>query len=192
MALTRKMLKAMGIEDEKIDQIIDAHTETVDALKEERDNLKKDADQLKSVQKQLADAKDLIDKGEKDPYKVKYEALKEDFDKYKADIEEKAVKANKSSAYEALLKEIGISDKRISAVMKISDVDSIELDDKGNIVEKSKLADALKKEWSDFIVSESKKGAEVSNPHNDDGAGKDYDSMTDADYYKAVYEANKK
>ena len=31
--LTRKMLKAMNIEDEKIEQIIEAHTETVDALK---------------------------------------------------------------------------------------------------------------------------------------------------------------
>ena len=40
MSLTRKMLKAMGIEDEKIDQIIEAHTETVDALKEQRDGYK--------------------------------------------------------------------------------------------------------------------------------------------------------
>lgn len=35
MALSRKMLKAMGIEDEKIDQIIEAHSETVDSLKEQ-------------------------------------------------------------------------------------------------------------------------------------------------------------
>ena len=41
MALTRKMLKAMGIEEEKIDQIIEAHTETVDALKADRDKLKR-------------------------------------------------------------------------------------------------------------------------------------------------------
>lgn len=33
MALTRKFLAAMGIEADKIDSIIDAHTETVDALK---------------------------------------------------------------------------------------------------------------------------------------------------------------
>ena len=31
------MLKAMSIEDDKIEQIIEAHTETVDALKQERD-----------------------------------------------------------------------------------------------------------------------------------------------------------
>ena len=34
MSLTRKMLRAMGIEDDKADQIIDAHAETVDALKQ--------------------------------------------------------------------------------------------------------------------------------------------------------------
>ena len=43
MALTRKMLKAMGIEDEKIDQIIEAHTETTDALKQQRDEAKAEA-----------------------------------------------------------------------------------------------------------------------------------------------------
>ena len=31
MAHTRKMLKAMGIEDEKADEIIEAHAETMDA-----------------------------------------------------------------------------------------------------------------------------------------------------------------
>ena len=33
MALTRRALKAMGIEDEKIDEIITMHTDTVDGLK---------------------------------------------------------------------------------------------------------------------------------------------------------------
>ena len=32
MALTRKFLTAMGIEDDKIDEIITAHSETVNAL----------------------------------------------------------------------------------------------------------------------------------------------------------------
>ena len=43
MGFSRKMLKAMNIEDEKIDQIIDAHSETVDALKADRDAYKEDA-----------------------------------------------------------------------------------------------------------------------------------------------------
>ena len=35
MALTRKMLKALDIEGDKADQIIEAHTDTVDGLKEQ-------------------------------------------------------------------------------------------------------------------------------------------------------------
>ena len=57
MALTRKMLKAMGIEEEKIEQIIEAHAETVDTLKEQRDTLKADSDKLAEVQKELDKAK---------------------------------------------------------------------------------------------------------------------------------------
>ena len=52
MAMTRKFLKAMGIEEEKIEQIIEAHTETVNALKEERDKFKGDAEKLPTVQKE--------------------------------------------------------------------------------------------------------------------------------------------
>ena len=36
MSLTRKFLAALGIEQDKIDEIIEAHTETVNALKEEK------------------------------------------------------------------------------------------------------------------------------------------------------------
>ena len=34
MALTRKLLKGMGLTDEQVDTIIEAHTDTVDGLKE--------------------------------------------------------------------------------------------------------------------------------------------------------------
>ena len=43
MALTRKCLSALGIEAEKIDEIISAHTETVDGLKDEIAKYKGDA-----------------------------------------------------------------------------------------------------------------------------------------------------
>ena len=46
MAFTRKMLKALGIEEDKIDQIMDAHVEVVDALKADRDTYKADAEKL--------------------------------------------------------------------------------------------------------------------------------------------------
>ena len=66
------MLKAMNIEEEKIDQIIDAHSETVDALKAERDGFKEDAAKLAAVQKELDELKAKGDDG----YKAKKPTLR--------------------------------------------------------------------------------------------------------------------
>lgn len=63
MAITRKFLKAMGIEDDKIEQIIDAHTETVDGLKADIDKYREDALELADVQKELNDLKAAGDGG---------------------------------------------------------------------------------------------------------------------------------
>ena len=43
MALTRSFLKALGIEEEKIGEIINAHSETVSGLKAEIEKYKGDA-----------------------------------------------------------------------------------------------------------------------------------------------------
>ncbi len=53
MALTRKGLKAMGLTDEQVDGVIEAHTETVEALKNQRESYKADADKLAEVQAEL-------------------------------------------------------------------------------------------------------------------------------------------
>jgi len=169
MALTRKMLKAMGIEDEKIDQIIEAHSETIAALKEERDSYKDDASKLKDVQAKLDDANKTIEAGSKDAYKVKYEALKEEYENYKTEQADKETRATKTSAYKALLKEIGISEKRIEAVLKVSDIDSIELDKDGKLKNADKLKESIKAEWSDFIQSTSTQGARTSTPPDNNG-----------------------
>lgn len=172
MALTRKMLKAMGIEDEKIDQIIEAHSETVDALKEERDNYKADAEKMPGIQKELDALKENAEKNEgKNPYKVKYDALKEEFDSYKADTEKKAAKAVKEDAYRALLKEVGVNEKRIASVLKVSEsiIDSVELDKDGKIKDADKLKASIKEEWADFIPTDKMTGAPVATPPANNG-----------------------
>ena len=189
MALTRKFLSALGIEADKVEEIINAHTEVTDALKNERDSYKQEADKLPAVQKELDDMKAAAEKSGNDPYKVKYEAIKEDFEKYKADITAKETKATKSAAYKALLKEAGIAEKRIDAVLKVSNVDSIELDTDGKIKGADKLLESVKSEWSDFIVTERTEGADTAKPPASENVN--YDNMSDADYYKATY-ANKK
>ena len=162
MAFTRKFLSALGIDADKVDEIISAHTEVTDALKQERDQYKADAEKLPGVQKELDDLKATTDG--KNAWKVKYDALKEDFDQYKNDVEAKVAKATKEEAYKKLLEETGVSPKRIAAILKVSDLDSIELDDSGSIKDADKVKDGIKQEWSDFIQTTQIKGAQTSTP----------------------------
>lgn len=169
MSLTRKFLSALGIEEDKVDEIIKAHTDTVNALKEQRDSYKADAEKLEAVQKELGDMKADAEKNGKDAFKVKYEALKEDFANYKKDVQAKETHAKKESAYMELLKDVGISEKRLNAVLKVSDVDSIEIDENGSAKDADALKDAIRTEWEDFIVTETSKGAETATPPTGNG-----------------------
>lgn len=174
MALTRKFLSALGIEAEKIDEIIEAHASTVDALKEERDNFKEKADEYDKIKTDLDKANEKISDLEKDGgkdsvYKVKYDALKEEFDDYKNNVEAENTKASKTKAYKELLKEIGISEKRIDAVARVADFDKIELNKDGTIRKADEMKEALSKEWEDFIVQERVEGANVDNPPRGNG-----------------------
>jgi hypothetical protein len=178
MALTRKFLQAMGIDVEKIDEIITAHRETVDALKEERDSLKDDAEKLPAVQKELDKAKEQIaeyeEAGGKDRRKVKYDALKEESDKYKQSVEAEKAQQKKSDAYRKLLTETGVSEKRVDAVLRVTDLDGIEFDDEGKLKDHDKLVADIKSEWADFIVKKEEKGAETSTPPGGNGGGDEH------------------
>lgn len=147
MALTRKFLAALGIEDDKVDEIIQAHTETVNGLKDEIEKYKTDAEKLPGVTKERDDLKKAADEADgKNPFKVKYDALKEDFANYKKDVEAKESKAKKGTAYKALLKEAGVSEKRIDAILKVSDVDGLEFDDEGKVKNSADLVKAIQSE----------------------------------------------
>lgn len=180
MALTRKMLKAMGIEDDKIDQIIEAHTETVDGLKADLSKYRADAEALPDIQKQLEKAQADLEAGKKDSWKIKYDAIKEEFDGYKNEQIKKETHAAKEKAYRDLLKRAGVSEKRLESVLRVSDVDGVELDDKGGVKDAEKLTENIKSEWADFIVTTEIRGANTANPPANNPGG----SMTKADIYK--------
>jgi chromosome segregation ATPase len=180
MALSRKLLTAMGIEAEKIDEIINAHAETVNGLKEERDTARKEADsfreaaeKLPDVEKELNELKEKVKEGNKDPFEPKYNEIKEEFEKYKADIEAKETTSRKRDAYKALLKKVGVSEKRIDAILKVTDISSIELTDKGEIKDADERSEAAKTEWADFIQTSGTEGANTPNPPENTGGNTD-------------------
>lgn len=171
MALSRKMLAAMDIPAEKIDEIINAHVETVNAIKEERDALKTEAGKVGDLEKELATAKKQIEVFTEGDWQAKYDKIKGEYDSYKTDVETKAVKSAKESAYKKLLADAGISEKRIATVLKVSDIDGVKLDKDGNIEDAEKITENVKKEWADFITTETIKGADVAKPPKNDGNG---------------------
>lgn len=168
MGFSRKMLKAMNIEEEKIEQIIDAHSETVDALKAERDGFKEDAAKLAAVQKELDELKAKGDDG----YKAKYEAEKAAHDALKADIAAKETKKAKTDAYRELLKGANIDEKRIATILRAEapTIDKIELDADGKIKNAEQYTESIKSDWADFIVTQSAKGANTATPPANGGA----------------------
>lgn len=98
MAFTRKFLTAMGIESEKVDEIMAAHVEVTDALKAQINDSKDEADKLTKVQEELdklkASQKEQAEKlsaaeKERDEIKGKYDTATADLDKIKAENAER-------------------------------------------------------------------------------------------------------
>ena len=178
MALTRKFLASKGLEADVIDEIIQAHTETVEGLKEDRDKYRSDAEKYAEAKEELDKARETLkDYAKEDSYKVKYDALKEDFDTYKKGIETEKTKANKTTAYKALLKEIGISEKRIDAVTRLAELDKIKLDKDGKIEGVDDLKKSLSEEWADFIVKDGSQGAGTATPPASGGGAMSKDDI---------------
>ena len=165
MSLTRKMLKAMGIEEEKIDQIIEAHSETVDSLKADRDSYKEDAEKLKDVQKELDDLKAKGDDG----WKEKHDALKVEFDQYKNDVQAKETKAAKEAAYRDILKDANLSEKGIEKAVKYAEWDKIELGEDGKLKGANDHIKAARDEWAEYVTTTTTTGAKTSNPPANNG-----------------------
>ena len=165
MSLTRKMLKAMGIEEEKIDQIIEAHSETVDSLKADRDTYKEDAEKLKTVQKELDDLKAKGDDG----WKEKHDKLKGEFDTYKKDVEAKETHSKKVEAYKAILRDANLSEKGIEKAIKYAEWDKIELEADGKLKGASDHIKAAKEEWAEYVTTTTTTGAKTSTPPANNG-----------------------
>ena len=185
MALTRKFLEALGIEQAKIDEIISAHTEVTNALKADRDSYKEKAEKYDETKTELDKAKSELEKVNKDEYKTKYESLEAEFNKYKTDIAEKEVKGKKEEAYKKMLKEIGVNEKSIDAIVKVKDLSSLKLDDKGNIVDVDTLKESEKKDWEGFIIKSEEEGQDPNTPPDHQHENVDTTTMSMDDYIKA-------
>ena len=177
MSLTRRALKAMGIDEEKIDEIISMHSETVDGLKADLAKYKADAEQLPKVQKELDTLKAAGDGG----WQEKYEKVKKDLDDYKAEVSGKEAKAAKEKAVRAYYEGKGITGKSLDIAIRGSgaEIDALELDG-DKIKDTSSLDELVNGTFSGLISTTTTKGADTATPPTNTGGGK----LTKADIYK--------
>ena len=152
----------MAIEPEKVDQIIEAHAETVDGLKSQADELKAElamakeaAEKVPALEKQIEDMK-ASDPTEE--WKAKYAELN---DKYEAE---------KLSLYRNLLREIGLDERRVEKASLLKDLDELTVED-GKLVGYDELREAEAEEWAAFIPQEKVQGAPVPTPPKAEPAG---------------------
>lgn len=174
MALTRKFLKAMGIEDEKIDQIIEAHTETVDGLKASLEQAQAAAKDLPGVQKELDAAMERLEAAKKDGWKDKHDALKKEFEDYKAGVSAKEAKAAKEAAARAYYESKSISGKALDIAMRGSteEISALELSEDGKIKDSAALDALVKGDFSALVSTTITKGADTATPPVSSGGGR--------------------
>ena len=172
--------------EEKEQQIMEGHIAVTDGLKDKIEGLQAEADKAADLQKQL----DGISGGE--DFKAKYEKEHQAFEDFKkqtaSDAEMTAVKA----AYRKMLIGEGISEKRIDAIMKVTDFKNMKRDKDGNLDNADALKKSIAEEWGEFKTTVTQKGAEVSKPPQTGKATKtkeEIDAIKDtAERQKAIAE----
>lgn len=170
MALTRKLLKTLGIEDDKADEIIAAHVETVDALKSKVDESKAAADELAGAKKELEELR--AKAGTEAESAKKYADEHAAFEAYKAEVEGRERDREKSALYRKVLEGAGIDPKRMDSILKVTDLSGIEVEG-GAIKGADELGKKAAEEWADFVLKTKTSGAPFDEPPaGGDGAPK--------------------
>jgi hypothetical protein len=155
---SRSFLKSIGLTDEQVTAVMDEHVSVTDALKQQRDAFKADAEKVPALNQQIAALE--AEKG----YKKKYEDEHKDFEAYKSAQTAKETKTAKTSAYKALLIESGISEKYADKILKLTDLEAIELDESGKIKDADTHKQTVQTEYAEFVETKTERGASVATP----------------------------
>lgn len=156
----------MGIEAEKVDQIIEAHAETTEALKKQAEELREQASKVPSLEKQIEDMKAAQPT---EDWQKKYGELQAEFEAYKSQVANEHAEQEKARLYRSMLREAGVDEKRIDSIMKVTDLSGINVDE-GAIADAEAVKEAIAKEWGDFIAHTNTQGAKVDEPPTNAGA----------------------
>ena len=182
-AKLREIFEQAEIEVSKdvLNRICDLHTDSLDGLNDTVKDLK---ESLATAERERDDYKAKAPKdGVETVLKEDYDKLKKEYDDYKADITAKNTRTEKENAFRELLKSAGVSEKRLNAIIKVSDIDGLELDKDGKIKNAEKHTETIKTEWAEFIETTTTRGANTANPPANNGNS----GVTKEDFQKMSY-----
>lgn len=188
MSVSRRFLKDLGLEADAIEKVISEHSETVTALKDKIDALeaevkgyKPKAEEFDTIKKQYEDLKTKAEENaDKD-----YDTLKAEYEKYKADVEAEKTRSKKTDKLKTVLKDIGIPERHFEKIIKYSNVDGLELDDKEELKDIAALKKSLETDWADHIDTTKQHGAQTSTPPETQTGKQDLGKLSMADYIAA-------
>lgn len=190
MALTRNMLKGMGLTDEQVGAIIDEHVSTVDGLKADRDKYKTEAEKVPGLEKKIKEYEADTSSTE---WEKKYNDEHDAFEKYKGDVAAKEKAATVEKAYRKLLKDAGIGEKHIDSIVRVTDFSNKKLDKDGNFEDIDNLKKEIENDYSGFITEKGTKGSDVATPpaSNDEKPKNNRIAELAAKYHDNLYGTNK-
>lgn len=176
MALTIKMLKDLGIEQDAIEAIVKAHGDTVDALKAERDAA---LDRASIAEEKAGEA----GKQEIEELREQLAQKSAEFADFKKGVDAEKADAEKAKLYRKLLVEQGVDARRIDSIMRVTDLSEVSVKD-GQIEDADKLSESIRDTWADFIGTVKTKTARVDTPPATDPGKPEPTSLADALHQK--------
>ena len=155
--LSRNFLKSLGLSEEQISAVVEAHGETVTALNQKYAELealyagaKESAERLPDVQKEL-------DAMKKDDFKAKFEAEKSAHDALKTSVARKEAQAAKEKAVRAFYEARNIRGANLAIAMRGTDLDSLELDGHGRLADTTLLEELVNGDFRTLVASETRR-----------------------------------
>lgn len=193
MSLQRSTLKALGLNEDQINSVVEGHSETVSALNAKIAQLEKEAEEkdqkikaASGLQAQLDKANETISKLEKSVENAenakataetklteetqKSKKLEEELNGMKETAKKEAETAKKKEAFASFVGKLGLSEKGRALLLKHTSLDAVKFTDDGQVADDDgSLKKSLLDDWGDYITTKEEKGANVDNPKKEKG-----------------------
>lgn len=171
MALTRKLLKSLGLSEEAVEAVIDAHSETVNGLQSRIATLEQQVTTIPDITRERDDLKQKVEASAAGGDKVA--EVQAAFDAYKAEVEGEKTRTAKRGALDTLLRDkVGVArDEARQLILDAMKLDDYELDGTGAIKDADAHVQQLGTKYAAFVAKTDQQGTARVTPPTGGGKG---------------------